>query len=297
MRRMKNIHPQDWQKIRNRLQAAGWFLQDRLDYYRNTEEGREDLAQAAHQTARAAGGAAGILWAAANGVVRGGIRRVRDYCDIGRCTVRGEYREAGKSFMHMEKRRFHSAGQLAIGTARTAGDGAMLVYGHFRKKGSDVKRVRRFRHGLRNCAIAGAAILIGMEAYDVLEHETIAGAVDGADGLVPEVSVEHLDGVQDGMLVDDSPANLHELAVSGELGHTEHISDVIRDDAARTEFLQMHGFTAAPPGYEVHHVVPLSEGGADSPDNMVLLRAEDHDWITMQHERFYGWDPFWHQQE
>ena len=289
MSRMKNIHPQDWLRIKGKLQEAGWFVEDRVEYYRNTDEGREQIQQASRKAAKAAGEAAGILWCAANGVVRGGIQRMKDYYSIGNHAVHRRYREAGAAFVDMEKRRFHSAGHFAVGALRTAGDGAVILCGQVQKRESDEERTRRFHHGLRNCAIAGTAIVLGMEFYDVLAAEADDGVIDSTDGLAPNVPVEHLAGVQDGMLLDDSPANLHELAVRGELGHTEHLSDVVRSDAARTEFLELHGMEEAPPGWEVHHIIPLSEGGADSVDNMVLLRADDHAWITRMHEHFYGW--------
>ena len=51
----------------------------------------------------------------------------------------------------------------------------------------------------------------------------------------------------------------------------------------------LHGFDGVPEGYEVHHVVPLSEGGADTPDNMILVSEADHAAITSAHAGFYGW--------
>ena len=65
--------------------------------------------------------------------------------------------------------------------------------------------------------------------------------------------------------------------------------DENRSLSARNEFLNMHGFTSVPEGYEVHHVVPLCEGGADSPDNMILVTEAQHDFITSAHSSFYGW--------
>ena len=45
----------------------------------------------------------------------------------------------------------------------------------------------------------------------------------------------------------------------------------------------------APEGYEVHHIVPLSEGGADTPENMILVKEDLHDEITAAHSKFYDW--------
>ena len=54
-------------------------------------------------------------------------------------------------------------------------------------------------------------------------------------------------------------------------------------------FLEAHGLDHVPPGYEIHHIIPLSEGGADDPSNMILLTAEDHAAITAQHAAYYHW--------
>lgn len=34
---------------------------------------------------------------------------------------------------------------------------------------------------------------------------------------------------------------------------------------------------------------PLSEGGADAPENMVLIDPEDHAEVTAAHARLYDW--------
>ena len=51
----------------------------------------------------------------------------------------------------------------------------------------------------------------------------------------------------------------------------------------------MHGYENTPEGYDVHHIVPVSEGGPDSVDNMVLVSEEEHDRITAAHRAYYGW--------
>ena len=71
--------------------------------------------------------------------------------------------------------------------------------------------------------------------------------------------------------------------------HPKFVEDIVRDIGARDAFLSVHGFDGVPEGYEVHHVVPLSEGGADTPDNMILVSEADHAAITSAHAGFYGW--------
>ncbi len=96
--------------------------------------------------------------------------------------------------------------------------------------------------------------------------------------------------IEKGMLVSND-YNLEELIEKGEIEGTTHIDsdDYSRDLGARDAFLQAHGYNGVPEGYEVHHIVPLCEGGLDSPSNMVLVSIEDHDKITAAHAQFYGW--------
>ena len=107
-------------------------------------------------------------------------------------------------------------------------------------------------------------------------------------------SVDQLNGVENGMLVDNSPENLHQIIALGELDADmphPHIPSEFehRDMEMRSVFLAQHGYDHTPAGHEVHHIIPLSEGGADTPDNMVLLSEEDHQQVTAAHRDYYGW--------
>ena len=86
--------------------------------------------------------------------------------------------------------------------------------------------------------------------------------------------------------------DLQRLIEEGEISNSNHVDtdEVERSAAARQDFLQQHGLTSAPEGTEVHHKVPLSEGGADMPENMVIVSEEDHDKITAAHRDFYKWN-------
>lgn len=120
------------------------------------------------------------------------------------------------------------------------------------------------------------------------------------DADVPDVDVEpdipddyscnDMPGVEEGVFVGDDE-DLNELAEAGEVEDSTHIDsdDIVRDLAARSEFLSSIGYEELPEGYEVHHIIPLSEGGSDTPDNMVLIYEEDHDKITDMHRDFYKW--------
>ena len=101
--------------------------------------------------------------------------------------------------------------------------------------------------------------------------------------------VNEFSGVENGMLSD--PSQLNELIAAGEVQGAIHVSaeDEVRSETAIKNFLHEHGYTDVPAGYEIHHIVPLSEGGADDPHNMVLLTEEQHDAITTAHRQYYGW--------
>jgi hypothetical protein len=51
---------------------------------------------------------------------------------------------------------------------------------------------------------------------------------------------------------------------------------VSRSLANRQEFLESIGLKEVPKGYQVDHIIPLSEGGTDDPCNMQLLTIEQH---------------------
>jgi len=62
-----------------------------------------------------------------------------------------------------------------------------------------------------------------------------------------------------------------------------------RSEEAKKQFLRQHGLKRVPPGMQVDHVVPLSEGGADKPSNMELLSKSAHAAKTAAEAKRYGW--------
>lgn len=155
---------------------------------------------------------------------------------------------------------------------------------------------------LKRCGLivvgTAAALYICSDIYDELGLSDVrseAGEI-GYSGihLVGLDSVDQLDGVTNGMLVDNSSDNLDQIIELGELDedmpHTHIPSEMQhRDMEMRRVFLKRHGYDHTPEGYEVHHIIPVSEGGADTPDNMVLLSEEDHRQVTAAHQEYYGW--------
>ena len=51
---------------------------------------------------------------------------------------------------------------------------------------------------------------------------------------------------------------------------------VKRSEANKKEFLRSKGYDSTPYGYEIDHIIPLSQGGTDDPSNMQLLTIGQH---------------------
>lgn len=278
--------------VEQRLQQTADELQERIRYYSESEEGQEEIRQTVYQAGRVIGGAASLVWTIAKSVTGCMARKACDYYEAGQQAKDGNYKAAGKKIAEMQVRRAKGMAQAAATAAGTVCNGVKAACT------DDSEAARKFRHGLRDCAVIGGTILVASEAVDAIEtsgdadlatdYEELPDA-SGAGDLLPTTDIEDMPGVEDGMLLDNSPNNLAELAEAGEFHGTHHLSEVMRSQEARLDFLAQHDLERIPAGWEIHHVVPLSEGGADTPDNMVLLRAEDHDWITTQHRMFYGW--------
>lgn len=278
--------------VEQRLQQTADELQERIRYYSESEEGQEEIRQTVYQAGRVIGGAASLVWTIAKSVTGCMARKACDYYEAGQQAKDGNYKAAGKKIAEMQVRRAKGMAQAAATAAGTVCNGVRAACT------DDSEAARKFRHGLRDCAVIGGTILVASEAVDAIEtsgdadlatdYEELPDA-SGAGDLLPTTDIEDMPGVEDGMLLDNSPNNLADLAEAGEFHGTHHLSEVMRSQEARLDFLAQHDLEHIPAGWEIHHVVPLSEGGADTPENMVLLRAEDHDWITTQHRMFYGW--------
>lgn len=158
---------------------------------------------------------------------------------------------------------------------------------------------RRFltkKNAARVAAVATAAVTVAAGAsaldLDVVSDVDVDGLpdADGAGGALASGFAPSDLSVENGVFTGDGQ-ELDRLIQYGEVDGTTHVAseDIVRDIGARDAFLSVHGFDGVPEGYEVHHVVPLSEGGADTPDNMILVSEADHAAITSAHAGFYGW--------
>jgi 5-methylcytosine-specific restriction endonuclease McrA len=72
---------------------------------------------------------------------------------------------------------------------------------------------------------------------------------------------------------------------AGQAYRSTGLPKVQRSTANRNQFLRSKGYTTTPKGYEVDHIVPLHQGGSDSPSNMQLLPKEVHRQKTARERR------------
>ena len=63
-----------------------------------------------------------------------------------------------------------------------------------------------------------------------------------------------------------------------------------RSSGEKHKFLKQQGYKDVPGGYEVDHIVPLSEGGSDNPSNMQLLPKSVHKLKTDNERKVYDWN-------
>ncbi len=136
----------------------------------------------------------------------------------------------------------------------------------------------------------GITTALGVFITAAMWHEIglLSSEVAPVNCLYPMIDVDNIPYIDNGVYIGDDDYDLQQLISLGELDNTTHYSDIDRNMTAVNDFLNMHGISEHD-GYEVHHIVPLSQGGADSPENMVLIPSDLHHKITAAHDAFYGW--------
>lgn len=104
---------------------------------------------------------------------------------------------------------------------------------------------------------------------------------------LPPFSIDDLEGVVDGMCISNE--TLHYISGVGitHAGNYCYVEE--RSEEVKVEFLNKYGYESQPEGYELHHIIPLSQGGEDSADNMILLSEADHQLITSEHQKYFKW--------
>ncbi len=143
---------------------------------------------------------------------------------------------------------------------------------------------------LTTVATVGLVSLAGVSFIDDddIDDSESSDYIESSSGLLP--SNAEIFTINNGIFEGDQ-SDLEVLARAGQIEGTEHLDaeELDRNLAVRDAFLHEHGYSSIPNGYEVHHIIPLSEGGADVPENMVLITEEEHNYITATHSGFYNW--------
>jgi len=222
----------------------------------------EDVAQGVHGATKQTGH---ILGRAADGIYglgKGAVTRNGD------CAMEG-LRDMGSACATLGKGFVGGAVLTAQGVIQT-GQGICV---------GDLEQVKAGATQLVKVAAVGA---LAIGAFD-LAFDLDAGEWNQGEAFA---SVDRVPGLGDGVA---GAAEIDGLIQDGALADTSFIEDPLRSQAQVDAFLAQNGFTQTPAGYEVHHIVPLSQGGADTPSNMVLVTIDEHDAITQAHRRFYGW--------
>jgi len=64
--------------------------------------------------------------------------------------------------------------------------------------------------------------------------------------------------------------------IQGEYYSTTGKPKVVRSPSNKKAFLKSRGYNQTPQGYQIDHIIPLSQGGSDDPINMQLLTIGQH---------------------
>lgn len=211
-----------------------------------------------------------------SGMFQGAVNSAADAIDGVACLCRGDIQGAGDVI----GRRVTHIVKGAVGVIQS---GASITEAYCDTLINDAPFVTdaNKQHLTRLCQAGVTAVT----ADAVLSEDVPAGS---------ECTLDHdacdLPGVENGVFVGDA-SDLKALTATGQIPDTDHVSegDVTRSEATKTAFLNAHGIEETE-GWQVHHIVPLSEGGTDDIHNMVLIDPEDHQTITAEHSSFYNWN-------
>lgn len=306
----KSILKKTQDAVTKSIDDAAEAVKDKANYYVKTKEGREEAGKNIKSAANEAKNVGEFV---ATGLYNGYKRKATDYASIANDVYHGRYVDAAETAAARCKRKVKMIEQIAGDGATVIGSGAKMAYGTASGKGYDKKDSSNFGNSLKKIVLvgtvvlAGAGVVEGLDHLDIdhlaeahglddLHHDGVHITTEGTDalmtdhGIIPDFNVNDLPGIEHGMLVNDFYGTLEQIAHTGEVDGAQHIDDVVRSVGAKMDFLNMNGYLSEPEGFQIHHIVPLSEGGADTSNNMILLSEEDHEFITSMHRIFYGWN-------
>lgn len=130
-------------------------------------------------------------------------------------------------------------------------------------------------------------ILLSLPPKKLDSKELVAKRKNENKKIIPPISIDDIDGIVDGMCIDaDSVKTISEI---GKLYAGNYCFVKERCEEVKLEFLKKYGYETQPDGYEFHHIIPISQSGEDSADNMVLLSENDHKRVTADHKNFFKW--------
>ncbi|MDO5532005.1 HNH endonuclease signature motif containing protein [Sutterella sp.] len=285
------------------IRRAGEIVDDVMPAVGEVCDRAGSLARdAAESAVTGAGFAKDVAVGAGCGIVRNAARTLEDAAGVVENLARGEPGHAvkivGRRIEGVASGLGHACGSAADLTGDLVKPGRKFATdGNARKLASILPLgVMAFGAGT---ALANLPDLTDLADTSGIPHmpdadpegvDTLDLADAGDDGLLPVGMDDALVGIENGVFTGGEEELLR-LIEAGEIEGTEHVDAelVTRSPAVQQAFLEAHGLSEVPDGCEVHHIVPLSEGGADAPANMVIIDAELHDRITAAHRIFYGW--------
>lgn len=111
--------------------------------------------------------------------------------------------------------------------------------------------------------------------------------------LIPDFDISSLPGVVNGMLesgYDDTLLTIIQEGIKKGKNNWRSKKDrAERKQETVDKFLANYGYSCQPADYEIHHIVPIAQGGADVVENMILLKKSVHDSVTEIHGDVFGW--------
>jgi hypothetical protein len=109
--------------------------------------------------------------------------------------------------------------------------------------------------------------------------------------LFPDFNIDDLKGVENGCLLDSDllPKIIEEGKRKGTGNYRKASLRDERKEETTKAFLEKYGYDMLPAGFELHHIVPISQGGADSVKNLIMLSIDDHQIVTAAHKEYFKW--------